>query len=61
MDQEEKEMMEFLAEYMLLAFTMGAILGGAVTGHLVMLRKRHHPVTIPNRHVSMTGSLMHRE
>ncbi|MDX9740172.1 MAG: hypothetical protein RBT81_03190 [Gammaproteobacteria bacterium] len=43
-------MIEFLAEYMLLAFTMGAILGGAITGHIVMLRRHHGTVAIPNRH-----------
>jgi hypothetical protein len=51
-------MMTFLVEYMLLAFTMGAILGGAVTGHVVMLRRRQHAVTIPDRHMPMTDNRM---
>lgn len=43
-------MMDFLAEYMLLAFTMGAILGSAITGHIVVLRTRHTTAAMPNRH-----------
>lgn len=33
-------MLDFMIEYLLLSFTMGAILGGAITGHVVFLFSR---------------------
>lgn len=42
-------MMDFLAEYMLLAFAIGAILGGAVTAHLMVLFNRRPAVVMASR------------
>lgn len=42
-------MMDFLAEYMLLAFAIGAIVGGAVTAHLMILFNRRPALVMPKR------------
>lgn len=42
-------MMNLLAEYMLLAFSIGAIVGGAVTAHLMVLFHRRPAVVMSSR------------
>ena len=42
-------MMDFLAEYMLLAFAIGAIVGRSITAHLMVLYNRRPALVMSSR------------